>query len=256
MASWSEDVIRVSLIGNKKVIIKMINTIYRNLKISEHIEENESIGIIRKIIQNLQSRNIYKHYLLEDWIEESNQDKEEIESRSFNNLVWLNEIKELSNGEWVLKITDNPAFYPENSWGCIIEKNGFRLGVVDYMWIDVNKGFIYEYPIETYIIERQENTVNSKLYAFEPDSLIKGDSIPIHFGLLKYQQLVHDVDWCNYLLEEVLPKPEGESLKSILKDKEEYLGILNGFKNQLSDLFGVKNDKNLIDILYSLEFMV
>ena len=124
------------------------------------------------------------------------------------------------------------------------------------MLIDCNKGFISEYPTETYIIERQGNALKSKLYSFEPDSLIKGDVIPIHFGLLKYQQLLYDIDWCNFLLEDMLPKPEGEILKSILKDKEEYLGILNEFKNKLSDLFGVKNDQNLIDNLISLEFLV
>ncbi|MCH5347326.1 MAG: hypothetical protein J1E63_09460 [Muribaculaceae bacterium] len=266
MSTWEKDELKVSLIGNKKVIIKMINTIYRNLKMSEHIEDSESIEMIRKTIHNFQSKKIYRHYLLEycdsyhkdslGWMEESNKDKEEI-GFSLHNLVWLNEIKELSNGEWLLKITDSSTSTPEDSWKDIIEKNGFRLGVVDYIWIEDFKGyFISEYPQRTYIIERQDDTIESKLCSFEPDSLIKGDVIPIHFGLLKYQQLLNEVYWCDFLLEDVIPKPEGERLKSILKDKEESLGLLNEFKNQLSDLFGVKNDENLIDTLYSLEFLV
>lgn len=232
----------------------MINTIYRNLKMSEHIEDSESIEMIIQTIHNFKSKKIYKNYLLEycdsyhknllDWEEESN-------------FVWLDEIKELSNGEWLLNITDSSTTTVEDTWKSVIEKNGFRLGVVDYIWIEYFKGFfISEYPQRTYVIERQDNTTKSKIYSFEPDSLIKGDVIPIHFGLLKYQQLLNDVYWCDFLLEDVIPKPEGEKLKSILKDKEEKLGILNEFKNQLSDLFGVKNDENLIDTLYSLEFLV
>lgn len=254
MSTWETDEFKVSLIGNKKVIIKMVNTIYRNLKMSEHIEDSESIEMIREIIQKFESKKIYKNYLLEycdsyhknslDWEEESN-------------FVWLDDIKELSNGEWLLNITDSSTSTVEDSWKSIIEKNGFRLGVVDYIWIEDFKGFfISEYPQRTYVIERQDNTIKSELYSFEPDSLIKGDVIPIHFGLLKYQQLLNEVYWCDFLLEDVIPKPEGERLKSILKDKEESLGLLNEFKNQLSDLFGVKNDENLIDTLYSLEFLV
>ena len=82
MSTWEKDELKVSLIGNKKVIIKMINTIYRNLKMSEHIEDSESIEMIRKTIHNFQSKKIYRHYLLEycdsyhkdslDWEEESN----------------------------------------------------------------------------------------------------------------------------------------------------------------------------------------
>ena len=254
MSSFSSGIINVSLIGNKKVIIKMINTIYRNMKMSEHIDDTASIEMIRKRIQDLKSKNIYRNYLLEycdsyhkdslDWMDE------------LEEIVSLDKIQELPNGEWVLEITGADVDMSKNYWESIIEKNGFRLGVVDDILIDDFNGyFISLYLVKTYIIERQADTIKSKLYSFATDSPINGDVIPIHFGLWKYQHLLNNVRWCDFLLEDVIPKPEGEKLKSILRDKEEKLGILNEFKNQLSDLFGVKNDENLIDTLYSLEFL-
>ena len=164
-----------------------------------------------------------------------------------------------SENQYVLKITDRLLNNSDRyTWEDIIENSySIKVCVVDQISLDSFKGyFISSYYDKTKVIKKIEGNLHIDVYPHDNFSkLMEGVVFPIHFGLMSYQEILDNVDWCDFLLNEVEPKPEGECLDKLLNEKEDRVKKLNDFKKLLSDITGVENDEKLIDTLRSMEFI-
>ena len=274
MSSWSMDLLKVSLIGDKKEIVEILNVIMKNRGIFNFLTIDDTFDKMMEVIRTLNSSHLKREDFYErpyydypdgqlsdgvitqeeydEWVNEL------LEERDFSE-VYIDNIVIQSNGDYILQISDNNTTNPDTyTWEDIINELGSIKGcVIDNITEDDYKGyFISEYYNSTKIIKKENGNLHIDIYPHQNfGRLMDGNVYPIHLGLMLYQELLDDVDWCNFLLGDVSPKPQGEELDRLLKEKIEKECNLNSHKEKLSQISRVRNDENLIDTLKRMEYV-
>lgn len=259
MSSFSMDFLKVSLLGDKKEIIDILNIVMKNRGMFSVLTVEDTFEQMIEVINTLSSSCLKREDFFErpyydypdfqlsdgvitqqeydDWVNELSK-KRDWDDIHIENLVIQ------SNGDCLLKLLDRTSKNSDPyTWEDIInELYSIKGCVIDNITMDDYKGyFISEYRNYTKIIKKNNENLHIDIYPSKNyDDLMDGDIYPLHFGLMIYEEFLNSVEWCNFLLEEVSPKPEGDELEKLLKEKSEKESILNSHKEKLSLMSGIK----------------